>query len=218
MTYSMYFDQAKATTCSRPNWFDDEGQPISDAVLRANGIYPVQQVPAPIDPLLQSAVWDEPSTWVLVDGVYQRTQTVTDKTLLEVQHAALRDVDEAAEVARMKVLTPGSGQALEYRETEREARAYVSGPLLPDFPMLAAELNAMKIGNPAAVAADVVQDAISNADLWLATGAAIKEVRRSAKVAIEFAALPGDCRSALDWAIAQFDQILVDGTFAAYSA
>jgi hypothetical protein len=217
MTYDLYFDQNTGTTLSRPKWFDDAGQPVTDDQLRERGIYPVQQVQAEADLLLHHVEWDAPADWPLVDGVYQRTQTVTNKPLLSVQMDALKKVDVAAEAARSAMLTPGSGQALEYQRTEAEARAWTEGANTADFPMLKAELEAMKLGNPEATIDDVVAEALSNANLWLEVGAAIKQVRRSAKVLIEHAQTPANCRAVIDWADTQFKQILTDGTFTEYT-
>jgi hypothetical protein len=216
--HDLYFDNRTRTTRSRPHWFDDAGKPVSDDMLRSRSIYPVQQVQAEVDPLLHLVEWQDPADWPLVDGVYQRTQIVTNKPLLSVQFEALKLVDAAAEAARSAMLTPGSGQALEYQRTEAEARAWTEGANIADFPMLRAELEAMKLGNAAATIDDVVAEALSNANLWLEVGAAIKQVRRSAKVLIEFAQAPADCRTALDWAEAQFAEILKSGTFEPFNA
>jgi hypothetical protein len=217
MTYDLYFDQNAGTTHSRPRWFNDAGQPVTDNQLRERGIYPVQQVQAEADLLLHHVEWDAPADWPLVDGVYQRTQTVTNRPLLSVQMDALKMIDDAAEAARMRVLTPGAGQAMEYRQTEVEAKSWTPDSNLDDFPMLKAELEAIKFDNPSATIDDVVAEALANAALWLNVGAAIKQVRRSAKVIVEHAQTPADCRIALDWAEAQFDQITIDGTFTPFT-
>lgn len=218
MTHSLYFDEAAGRTCSRPKWFDDEGQPLTDDQLREQRIFPVQQIQAEVDLLLHKVEWQDPKNWPLVDGVYQRTQIVTNKPLLSVQFEALELVDAAAEAARSAMLTPGSGQTLEYQRTEAEARAWTEGANIADFPMLKAELDAMKLVDAGATIDDIVAEAIANADLWLKVGAAIKQVRRSAKVLIEFAQAPADCRTALDWAEAQFAEILKSGTFEPFNA
>jgi hypothetical protein len=217
MTYDLYFDQNTGTTLSRPKWFNDAGQPVTDNQLRERGIYPVQQVQAEADLLLHYVEWNAPADWSLVDGVYQRTQTVTNRPLMSVQIDALKMIDDAAETARMHVLTPGAGQSMEYRQTEAEAKSWTPNSNLNEFPMLKAELEAMKISNPSATIDNVVAEALANANLWLQVGAAIKQVRRSAKVLIEHAQTPANCRAVIDWADTQFKQILTDGTFTEYT-
>lgn len=99
-------------------------------------------------------------------------------------------VDAGAEAARLRFITPGAGQALEYQATEREARAWLSAeaPQIDDYPFLKAEVLAVQAAtgmtpDPTAVAADVV----SQADAWQAVGSEIKRLRRAAKLAIEAA-------------------------------
>ena len=105
-----------------------------------------------------------------------------------VKAAALAAIDAEAERRRLLVLTPGAGQALEYQHTAEEAARAVAAPdPLPAaaYPFLAAEQEALaKVG----VTLDLRQIAdlvIYQRTTWLAYGAAVKAVRRAAKLVID---------------------------------
>lgn len=96
---------------------------------------------------------------------------------------AIADVDAAAEVARRRFITIGSGQAMEYMATEAEARDFNAGGAGP-WPFLEAERDASAEGTTLAeVAAAVLQQVAA----WQAVGAEIKRLRRAAKMAIDAA-------------------------------
>ena len=116
-----------------------------------------------------------------------------------VRRTAAADVDRQAELARLRFITGGSGQALEYQQTETEARAWsaAAGPMLADFPFLKAEVDAIaettgQAPDPDAVAATV----IAQADAWKAAGSEIKRLRRAAKLTIEAASTPEEIAAA----------------------
>jgi hypothetical protein len=124
-------------------------------------------------------------------------------SLAEVKAQLTFRVDAEAEVARLRYLTPGSGQALEYQATESDARAFMAAhlagevPSIADYPFLAAEALAIEMAkgivpDPVAVA----QDVIAQADAWIAAGSEIKALRRGAKLAIEAASSPAEARAA----------------------
>lgn len=122
-------------------------------------------------------------------------------SLEEAKAAAIARVDAAAEKARLRYLTPGAGQALEYQQTEAEARAYRAAgypafdPEL--YPFIEAERQALLIATgtlpDAAATADEV---IAQADAWRQAGSAIKELRRAAKLKIEQATTHAEIRAA----------------------
>lgn len=121
--------------------------------------------------------------------------------LAEAKAAAIARVDAAAESARLQYLTPGAGQALEYQQTEAEARAYRAAGypafVAADYPFLEAERQAVlaatgTLPDPQAVADEV----IAQADAWRQAGSAIKELRRAAKLKIEQATTHAEIRAA----------------------
>lgn len=102
------------------------------------------------------------------------------------KQAALDRIDREAEEERLRHVTPGAGQAMEYQETAAEAFAF-RGDTDPDpdhYPMLVAEQEAL-----AAVGVDVPLQEIADQVLteraaWSAMGAAIKATRRTAKLLV----------------------------------
>lgn len=123
---------------------------------------------------------------------------------------ALKDIDRAAEVARLRYVTPGSGQSMEYVATESEARLWRAqelagqAPALEGFPFLKAEYDALA-GLPGAATPDVsamVAEILAQADGWVAIGSEIKRIRRWAKLAVEQAISVTEVQvimSALEW-------------------
>lgn len=117
------------------------------------------------------------------------------RPLADQKAAAMVAVDTAAEAARLRYITPGAGQALEYVATETEARAYGAAvsPVAADYPYLAAEVAAQ---GGAVSMADVAAAVIAQADAWRPAGALIKELRRGAKIAIAAATTPAGIAAA----------------------
>ena len=116
-------------------------------------------------------------------------------SLAQLKAQLIEQVDREAEAARLRFVTPGAGQALEYQATEAEARAYLADPSPggKPWPWLEAE-RAAQGGTPtlAAIAAEVA----AQADAWVAVGSAIKQLRRAAKLAIEGATTVAGSRAA----------------------
>jgi hypothetical protein len=121
--------------------------------------------------------------------------------------AALARIDAEAEAARLLFLTPGAGQAMEYLATEAEARAFLAAAAgigsgkptsLDGYPLVAAVARALAaVGNvvqPAALAEQLV----AQADAWRAAGAAIKELRRAARMRIAGAETAAGVRRAAE--------------------
>lgn len=121
---------------------------------------------------------------------------------------ASRIVDSQAGAIREALGTPGYGQTVEYERTEADARAYLAALAAdPDtdpaaYPMLAAEIQALEqaTGEAAAdvAAADVAQEILDLATAWGGALAAIKTLRRGAKLRIEIAADVGQIAEVLD--------------------
>jgi hypothetical protein len=139
-----------------------------------------------------------------VGGEWQQSWTVHAETpaeLAEAKAQALREVDAAAEAARLRFITPGAGQSLEYAATEAEAREYIARPTNDpeDWPWLNAERVAA--GGTSTIL-QVAQQVLEMAAAWRSVGSEIKRTRRTAKIAIESATSVLSVRevvSALDW-------------------
>ncbi len=104
--------------------------------------------------------------------------------------AALREqvkarVDAAAEAVRLKYVTPGSAQAMVYREKAEEAARLQDDPAPDpaDYPILAAS-----VGIEASTLALVAQQVLAKKALWTLLAAAIEAVRLGAKRDIDAAA------------------------------
>ena len=182
---------------------------VSPSDLLALGAEVVETPPPPAcDPTTQrlsQAEWPArvAGTLTLAWSVEDRTPEEIAAALAEARAAAERSVDAQAEARRALMLTPGSGQALEYDRTEREARAYAAagfqGYTAALYPMIEAERLAVQDATGVLPAPqDTAQSIITLADASTTYGAAIKRVRRSAKLALEAATTLADVRAALD--------------------
>jgi hypothetical protein len=116
---------------------------------------------------------------------------------------AMERVDKDAERARMRFLTSGAGQMIEYQETEADARAYLNDPTIPieSLPFLKAEVDALDETGVQATALAVAESIADTAAGWRQIGADIKRLRRTAKLAIESASTAQEITAAvnIDW-------------------
>ncbi len=109
--------------------------------------------------------------------------------LERIRKEALVQVDTEAEQGRLRYLTSGTGQALEYQASEADARAFIAnGGDLTNYPFLKAEIDALGDSDPVAVATTV----IAQADAWRMAGSEIKRLRREAKLKINAATTPAE--------------------------
>ena len=113
-------------------------------------------------------------------------------SLATVKATAISQVDRDAEAARLRFITRGVGQALEYEATASEAMAANSAPdplKAADWPMLEAERAAQQAAGvtPAPTLRSVTAQVIVERSNWLAAGAAVKRTRREAKLKIDAA-------------------------------
>lgn len=107
-------------------------------------------------------------------------------SLAEFKIAAQAVVDYKAELERLKYITPGSGQALEYRETEAEARLWQTGDDLDKYPFLKAEVAAVQDAHGVQVSPETLVEGVLLQWLqWQQVGAAIKYWRRLRKMRID---------------------------------
>lgn len=174
--------------------------PASDERRDDIGIYihPVAQPDAPSKII-------EPADPVLADdGEWYQSWNVRAPTELEITERAgelqiLVDID--AEKQRLKFVTDGTGQALEYGETNRELAALKNDPAPnpTNYPYLMADLGIL--GDSLHEIASKIDQMVAD---WYVAGPMIKRLRRQAKVSIQGAAENGDLESMeeaarIDW-------------------
>lgn len=78
---------------SRPRWFDDEGNPVSDEVLVQHGRYPVIDEPPEYDATTQWVERKPFEEWIVEADVVRATYTVHDRDPAEVAAALVREID-----------------------------------------------------------------------------------------------------------------------------
>ena len=130
---------------------------------------------------------------------------VDPERLVEYKAQARYDVDYAAEMARLRYITNGAGQALVYERKEEEARAFVTAGYPADtspYPFITAEINATGKSKE-----DAADDIITKADAWIVVGANIEEQRITGKAAVDAAVDNTGVDSARATAIATLDAI-----------
>ena len=121
------------------------------------------------------------------------------------QARALASIDAAAEAARTLFLTPGSGQALEYQATQADAERAVADPeplTAAAYPWLEAERLALAAVGTAATLSEVADLVLQQQAAWTQVGAAIKEIRRTAKMQVAAATTASEVEAvlaALSW-------------------
>lgn len=123
---------------------------------------------------------DQPVTGAVLTALAERLWGADLPTM---KLRAAEAVDAAAEVARRRFITIGSGQAMEYMATEAEARDFSAGGEGP-WPFLEAERDALP-GD--ATLAEVAASVLLQVAAWQMVGAEIKRLRRAAKMEIESA-------------------------------
>ena len=97
-------------------------------------------------------------------------------SLLDAQTDACSRVDTVAEQVRLKYLTPGSGQAMEYEEAYRQALEFVSNPS-GHYSMLEADVEAGLCETVEEAASAV----IAMRQKWEQAGQTIRQIRLCAK-------------------------------------
>jgi hypothetical protein len=110
-------------------------------------------------------------------------------------------LDEIAEAERLKYVTPGAGQAMEYQQAAAEAEALLTAiavdpdyePLPETYPMLAAS-----IGIDGGTLAEVAATVSTMHGQWRQIGSAIRAARLAGKAAIDAAETAEDAQAAFD--------------------
>lgn len=122
-----------------------------------------------------------------------RVWTVTARDLATVKAEAKRRTSNAAEQARAKYITPGSGKALSYQQVAAEAIRYGATNGAGSYPFLAARVASGRYPDlPTAAAATQQIEA-----QWAAVGSAIDQVEDAAKIAIDAATTVEQVRAAM---------------------
>lgn len=194
---------------------DGEGNPVLATGL--DGWLPVvQDEVVGADDLLNTLAWNDHDDWIIEQERVVQTYTITPRSLLDVKGRAATLIDSMADSARSNFVTQGGpGQALEYDETRRELDLWgaAEDPDIDDFPMLRAEYRARKIAEPEIAVEGVIADTAAELAIWRVAGSAIKEIRRTGKVALDIAETPVRVRQIVDWATVAFQSASMTGEF-----
>ncbi|WP_444452578.1 hypothetical protein ACTTAI_16380 [Rhodobacter capsulatus] len=135
-----------------------------------------------------------------------RTEADMAAELAAAQVTAVAAVNAAAEAARSRFVTPGSGQAMVYLEKQAEARAWLAAGEPDDltgYPHLAAE-----VGITAPTAYQLATIWLALAGIWLTASARIEPIRLSASAVIETAQTISDITAARDAAVVMLGAIM----------
>ncbi len=153
-------------------------------------------------------VWkhtDPTPTQADIDVMWNEYLSANPVDINFVKDEAKNQVDQTAESARLRYVTPGSAQAMTYTEKAEEASVYITAgyPVdLTPFPFIQAEVNATgKANNQAA------DDIMAKKASWKIIGAQIEEKRIGGKVNIDASSDEAGIYSARDQAISDLDVI-----------
>lgn len=135
------------------------------------------------------------------------TRALTSAEVTQHKTSLINEVNTAAENARNRYITPGSGQAMTYQEKVSEARAYqtATNPTATDYPVLNAEATAT--GNTISAQATAV---LSTYSQWKQLAAQIEGERQSGNAKIQATSgttAVADAQTAKDAAVKALDAI-----------
>lgn len=131
-------------------------------------------------------------TYQIAENEVTISWSLTPRDLETVKAECKAIIDRDAETSRLKYITAGSGQALEYQEVADEAARYQEAGGLGSYPMLQASVDAGEAANLAAAAALVLQREAA----WATAGSTIRRLRIAAKLAISAATTIDQVRAA----------------------
>jgi hypothetical protein len=154
-------------------------------------------VPAPLEDSLVMALANTDESFEIVadEALLPEGPPAPELTFTEKRARGVLFVNQSAEEARLRYITPGAGQAATYLIKERQAEAFKAAGYTGDVPgMVTAEVAAT--GMTAQQAADFI---LLQRDFWVTKAADIERVRRMGSVSID-AVLEGD-GDALDAAV-----------------
>lgn len=152
-----------APHCLEPAELADLGFDVVD-LLPAPALGPNQTLGEPV-------LSQEDGRWRLSTPVIE----LPPEPIESIRARARLMVDAEAEAARLRWITPGSGQAMVYQQKAAEARDHMSGGAGP-WPHLDAEL-----GVTGTTLADVAARVLSQESVWRTASAEIEAIRLGAK-------------------------------------
>ena len=179
-----------------PNGHQFEASAHGPAQREAVGLHAVEQRGwREIDPDIEQAC---SQVFSIEDG--RPVETWSYCFMPNARETMLRKIDEQAEARRGLFLTVGTGQALEYEEVRREARAVAAlateEPIAPGrFPFLEADIAVTDLrgaGRKVITVREAAAAVLEAHEEWRRAGAAIRARRLAAKRAIASAATDGD--------------------------
>jgi hypothetical protein len=166
-------------------------------------LLPVEEVFT--DVLNEDEIYDSGNIQILEDKVlitYNKIKVQVN--LEEYKNTICSIIDSKAEEARLRYITPGSGQALEYKQNEIDSENYINdynnNSIKDDsfYPMLKAERDAYLDNGIQVSMLMVAQELINSKNQWLVVGSEIKRRRRTAKIAIENATTKSEIDAAFN--------------------
>jgi hypothetical protein len=142
--------------------------------------------------------------WIANEGGTFSAPSMPQMDLDVLKSSLKAQVDGDAERERLKLITAGSGQAMEYQEAYSQAQAALNanGTAKPsDYPMLAATIGVdidPDTGKPATDVLGVARSVKAAYEAFLKAGAAIRGVRLQSKAEINASADADMARAAYD--------------------
>jgi len=120
-----------------------------------------------------------------INTFYTNYQASPDR-LVDAKHVAKIEIDNMAEIVRLKYITAGFGQSMTYQEKAAEAQEYKDAgyPTITgsEYPWVKAEMDAT--GDNGQTAAD---DILAQRAAWVAIGTVIERERRLGKINVDAA-------------------------------
>lgn len=142
------------------------------------------------------------------DDLWDGTQWVLD--LMRVKARAGVDIDFAAGKTALRYITNRPGQEATYIYKATQARAHKAAAYpaeLSAYPLIASELDALKVSNPAATAQMASDSILATEALWVAKSAQIESARRVGKEKVKVATTEADVRAARRAAISLLEML-----------
>lgn len=134
-----------------------------------------------------------------------RAAGVPEANIVAAVQAALKaEIDDVAEALRLKVVTPGAGQAMEYQETQTQAEAAIASPAGATaalYPMLAATIGVDVDPESHAPATDILgvaRSVLAARAAWTVIGSEIRAARLKGKAAVDAATDVAGASAAFD--------------------
>lgn len=82
--YAKFINDKEFEIIVRPNWFMDDGSPVTDEILKLEGILPIiDDYPEDVDPITQIVNENAQSQWIINEDNVTKTYTVTNLTIEE---------------------------------------------------------------------------------------------------------------------------------------